>query len=106
MDTLAGDRVEIDRQGRDQRLAFAGTHFRNLALMQHHPAEHLDVVMALAECALGAFADGREGFDQHVVQSFAVREALFEIFGARTQLVVGQFFDVRFQRIDLADHCL
>ena len=74
--------------------------------MQHHPAEHLDVVMALAECALGAFADGREGFDQHVVQRFAVSEALFEIFGARTQLVVGQFFDVRFQRIDLADHCL
>jgi hypothetical protein len=36
-------RVEIDRQGRDQRLAFTGAHFGDLAFMQNHAADQLDI---------------------------------------------------------------
>ena len=51
VDALAGERVEIDRQRGDQRLAFAGPHLGDGALVQHHAADQLDVEMALAERA-------------------------------------------------------
>ncbi len=52
MHALAFEGVEIDRQGGDQRLAFAGLHLGDLALMKHHAALELDVEVTLAERAL------------------------------------------------------
>jgi hypothetical protein len=60
VDALAGERVEIDRQRRDQRLAFAGAHFGDRAVVQHHAADQLHVEMAHAEHALGGFANRGE----------------------------------------------
>ena len=40
----AGQRVEIQRQGGDEGLAFAGGHLGDLALVQHHAADELHVV--------------------------------------------------------------
>ena len=40
----AGERVQVERQGRDQRLAFASRHLRDPALMQHDAADELHVV--------------------------------------------------------------
>src|ERR1043165_6492053 len=42
-----GQRVEIDRKRRDQRLAFAGLHLGDLAFVQDHAADQLHVEMAL-----------------------------------------------------------
>jgi hypothetical protein len=53
---LPVERVEIDRQRGDQRLAFAGLHLGDLALMQDHAAHQLHVEMALAERALRRLA--------------------------------------------------
>ena len=47
-----GERVQIDRQRRHQRLAFAGLHLRDAALVQDHAADELDVEMPLPERAL------------------------------------------------------
>ncbi len=74
VDALAGQRIEIDREGRHQRLAFAGLHFGDVALVQHHAADQLHVEMALAEGALGRLPDRGEGGNQNVVQGLAVRE--------------------------------
>ena len=76
MDALAGERIEIDRKGRDQRLAFAGLHLGDVALVQHHAADQLHVEMALAEGALGRLAHGGEGRHQQVVERLAVGELL------------------------------
>ena len=65
---LAGERVEIDRQRGDQRLALAGLHLGDLALVQHHAADELHVEVALAERALGGFAHGGEGGNEEVVE--------------------------------------
>ena len=78
MDALAGQRVEIDRERRDQRLALAGPHLGDLAAVERDAADHLDVVMALAERALGGLADRREGFGQQIVELGAVGEPLAE----------------------------
>ena len=106
MDALAGDRVQIDRKRGDERLAFTGTHFRNPALMQHHAAKQLHIVMPLAEGAFRRLADSGEGLYQHIVEGLAVGVALAEFVGAPAQLVVCQLFGIRLDRIDLADHAL
>ena len=49
VDALAREGIQIDRQGSDQRLAFAGLHLGDRALVQDHAADELDVEMALPE---------------------------------------------------------
>ena len=100
---LAGERVEIDRERRDQRLAFAGLHLGDPALVQDHAADQLHVEMALAERALGRLAAGREGRNQDVVERLAGGELLAELRGARAQRVVGERFELLLQRVDLVD---
>ena len=51
VDALAGQGVEVDGQGRDQRLAFAGAHLGDAAIVQHHAADQLDVEGPHAEHA-------------------------------------------------------
>ena len=85
VDALAGKRIEIDRKGCDERLAFAGLHLGDVALMQHHAANQLHVEMALAKRALGSLAHGGESRNQNIVQSLAVGQLLAEFGGARFQ---------------------
>ncbi len=101
VDAAPGQRIEIDRQRRDQRLALAGLHLRNAALVQDHAADQLDVEMALAERALGGFAAGREGGHQDVVQRLAVGELLLEVLRAGPQGLVRQALKLLLQRVDL-----
>ena len=101
MDALAFERVEIDRQGGDQRLAFAGLHLGDLAAVQDHAALELDVELALAERALGRLAHRGEGLDQEVVQGLALGQALAELDGLGAQLLVGELLELRFERVDL-----
>ena len=103
VDAAAGERVEIDRQRRDQRLAFAGLHLGDLALVQHHAADELHVEMALAERALGGLAHGGEGRHQQIVERGAVGELLLELVGARAQRLVGERLELRLQRVDGVD---
>jgi hypothetical protein len=97
---LAGQRVQVHRQRGGQRLAFAGAHFGDLAVVQGHAAEQLHVEMAHLHDALGAFAHHGKGLGQQVVQRLAVGHALLELVGLGAQLVVGQLFEVGLQRID------
>ena len=98
---LAFEGVEIDRQGGDQRLAFAGLHLGDLALVQHHAALELDVEMALAERALRCLAHCREGFDQQVIQGLALGQALAEFGCPGAQLLVGELGQLRLEGVDL-----
>ncbi len=100
---LAGERVEIDRQRRDQGLAFAGLHLGDLALVQDHAADELHVEMALAEGALGGLAHGGEGRHQEVVELGAVGDLLLEFVGAGAQRLVGELLDLRLQGVDGVD---
>ena len=82
MDAAAGQRVEVDRKRCHQRLAFAGLHLGDIAFVQHHSADQLDVEMPLAERALGGLPNGGEGRNQNVVQRLAVGELFAEFGGA------------------------
>ena len=96
-----GQRVEIDRQGRHQRLAFAGLHLGDPPLVQHHAADQLDVEVPLPERALAGLAHGRERLDQDVVERGAFGDLLLERVGARPQLLVGELLELALERVDL-----
>ncbi len=103
VNALAGQRIEIDRKGSHQRLAFAGFHLGNVALVQHHAADQLDVEMPLAERTLGRLAHGGEGRNQNIVEGLAVGEFFAEFGGTRFQRVVGKGCDLGFKRVDGVD---
>ena len=88
---LPVERVQIDGQRGDQRLAFAGLHFGDPALVQHHAADQLHVEMALAQRALGGLAHGGEGFGQEVVEGLAVGQPFLERGGQGAQILVVRF---------------
>ena len=103
VDALAGERVEIDGQGGDQGLAFAGLHLGDAALVQHDAADELDVEMALAERALGGLANGGEGLGQEVVQRLAVGQPLLERGRKRPELVVRFLLELGLEGVDPGD---
>ena len=76
MDALAFERIQIDRQRRDQGLAFAGLHFRDAAPVQNHAADELHVEVPHVQPAAGHLAADGEGFGQDVVERLAVGQAL------------------------------
>jgi hypothetical protein len=55
----SGQRVQIKRQGRDQRLAFARGHFGDAAAVQDHAADQLDV--EVDHLPLDGMTDHRDG---------------------------------------------
>ena len=104
MHAVAGQGIEIDGQGGDQGLAFAGAHFGNMALMQHHAAHQLNVEVTLAQGALGRFTDHGKGFGEQIIQRFAGRQPFAEGGGHGAQLFVAHGHIARFERVDLGDH--
>jgi hypothetical protein len=95
MDALARERIQIDGEGRDQRLAFAGLHFGDGAFVQHHAADQLDVEMALAERPFGRLAHRGECGNQQIVERCAVFHLPAELGRARPQFVVGKLARLR-----------
>ena len=103
MDAPAGERVQIDRQGCRERLALAGLHFGDHALMENHAAHKLDVEMALPQGALGGLAHGGEGLDEQVVRVCAGLDAFAECVRASPERTVRQRLQLRFERVDRRD---
>ena len=68
MDAAAGHRVEGRRERRDEGLALAGLHLRDLALVEHHAAHQLDVEVAHAQVAPADLARRGEDLGQGVVE--------------------------------------
>jgi len=46
VNTASGERIQVKGKGGDQGLAFTGTHFGDLALVEYNSAHHLDIIMA------------------------------------------------------------
>ena len=103
MHAFTRQRVQVDRQRRHQRLALAGAHLGNLALMQSHATNQLHVKVSHFEHAPTGFAHYGERFYQQIIERFAIRDAFFELGSFATQLLVRQRFEAILKRVDL-DH--
>ena len=71
--------------------------------MQDHAADQLDVEMAHVEDAAAGLAADGEGFDQQVVERFAVGDALLEFDGFGGQFGVGELLDLGLEIVDGRD---
>ena len=103
VDAAAGQRVEVDRQRRHQRLALAGLHLGDVALVQEDAADQLHVEGPQAEGAAGGLAGVGEGFGQQVVERLALLEPLAELGGPGLEPVVVEGLELRLERVDLLD---
>ena len=99
MDAFPRQRIEIDGKGGDERLALAGLHFGDRALVEHHAAHQLNVEMTLAKGALGRLANRGKGGDEKVVERDAVGDAGAQLAGAGAELVVAE-------RLEFGLHCV
>ena len=95
VDALAGEGVEVGRQRGDERLAFARLHFGDVALMQDHAADELDVEVALAKRALCRFTDGRERGNEQIIERGAVVQLLTELSVRARSSSLGQALAAR-----------
>ena len=87
---FAGQGVEVGGQSGHQRLALAGLHLRDAALMQAYAADHLHGIGPEPYGAVGGLAAGGEGVGQNIVQRFAGFEALLELRRLGLELLVRQ----------------
>ena len=92
---VAGEPVEVHRHGGDERLALAGLHLGDVAVVEDDAAEDLDVEGAHAEGAPGRLAGDGERLEQQVVEQLAVLVALAELVRLGAQLLVAQAGDGR-----------
>ena len=90
MHAFGRQRIEVHRQGRHKGLAFTGTHFSNLALMQGHATDELYIEMAQPEGASGRFAHHRKCFRQQLIECYTGHNPLTEFAGLVPQLSVTQ----------------
>ena len=95
--------VEIDRQGRDQRLALAGLHLGDHAPVQDDTAEQLHVEGPLTQCSFRRLTHGGEGVDQEIVERLASRQPLAEPGRAGAQLIVAECLELWLECIDGGD---
>ena len=100
--TVAGERVQVRRQRRDERLALPGLHLGDVAEVHRGAAHQLHLVVELPERAARRFADDRKGLGQQVVERLTVAVALLERVGERTQLGIGQLDVIVLERLDVS----
>ena len=90
--------VEVAGQHGHQRLAFAGFHFGDPALMQDDAAHELHRIGPHPQHPVGGLPHGGKGLGQQVVQRFAAFQPLFELVGFCLKLLVGESLVFRLQR--------
>ncbi len=88
--TLAGQRIQVDRQGGDQSLALPSAHLGDHAAVEGARADHLHVVVTLTEHPLGGLTNHGVGLRFEHVEVLAVGEALAELHRLGGQLDVGE----------------
>ena len=76
VDAFAFEGVQIGGQRGDERLAFAGLHLGDLALVQHGAADELHVEVPHVQHAAAGLAHDGERLGQQVVERFALGEPL------------------------------
>ena len=108
----SGQRIQVCGQDRDERLALAGLHFGDAALMQHDAAHDLHPVRAHTEHAVGCLAADGERLRQQRVERLTGCVAILEFLRLCAKFLISQLFirllerhdglDLRFEFFDLS----
>ena len=116
VNAASGERVQVYRQGRDQRLTFTGLHLGDLALVQHDAADQLHIEVPHLEDAPAGLAHYGEGLGQELVEDGlqgqillvgvldgvkALANAFAEFDGFTAELLVRKRLHRRLEGVDL-----
>jgi hypothetical protein len=74
--------------------------------MEDHPADQLDVEVALPDRPAGSLAGQREGLGQQVIERLAIPGALAQRVGLLAELLVVEQLHLRLDPIDRVDPAL
>ena len=96
--------VQVHRQGGGERLAFAGTHFCDSAVVQGNTALKLNVEMTHLQRALARFAHRGVGLRQQHVEGFALAKTFAQLRSSGLQRGIVKRLEFTFQYIDLLDN--
>ena len=105
MHALTRNRIQVGRQGGNQRLALTGAHFGDFAVVQDHAADQLHIEMTHSERPLARFTHDGKRFRQQRIKAFARRMPATELIRLGTQRGVVKRLHLWFQGVDLLD-CL
>ena len=103
---LAGDGVEVAGERGDEGLALAGLHLGDMALVQGHGADELDIEVAHAGHALRGLSHDGERLGKHRVERLAVSIALAEELGLALELLVAHRDIGGLEPVDLGNELL
>ena len=103
VNAFAGERIEVCRQGGDERLALAGFHLGDLAVVQHHATEELHVEMTHAQAAFRCLAHHRERLGQQLLDGRAAGVALLQLIGLAGKRAIGERRHPGLESVDLRD---
>ena len=103
---FAGKRIQITGECRNERFAFAGFHFGNLAFMKRHAANELHVKMTHAHNTLAGLAHRGECLGQKAVKAFAIRRTFLVGGGKSYELGVGERLHGWLERADFVNERL
>ncbi len=96
-----GETVEIEGEACDERLALAGLHLGDVALVKDDPAHQLHVEHALVGRTPTRLAYGRERLEREVVEVLTVLEPLPELRRLALEVGGGQLLELGLERGDV-----
>ena len=103
VDGVARERVQHHRERGGERLALAGLHLGDRAVVQDHAADQLHVEVAHAHRAPARLAGHGEALEQQVVERLAVAGALAQAVRLLEQLVVRHQLHLGLEAVDARD---
>ena len=93
-----GERVQVEGETGDERLALARLHLRDVALVEDDAAHQLDVEHPLVGIAQARLAHRRERLEQQLLERLAVLEPLAELGRLAAQLLVRERLEIGLER--------
>ena len=106
MHALAGKRVERHGKRGRERLALAGLHLRDAALVQRHRPDQLHVEVAHPHRALAGLAHDRKALGEQRIEILPIDGALAQRVHPLAQLRVAVVFELGLERADQSDALL
>ena len=103
---LAGECIQVCRQGCHQGLTFTGLHLGNSSLMKNHTADELHPEVLHAYRTPRTFPAYRKGFRQKVVQGLPVGQSVLKLLSFSPQLVIRQLLHILVVSLDTVDNLL
>ena len=100
------ERIEIDRERRDESLPLPGLHFGDLASMENNATQDLHVVVAQADGPTADFTDHRKGLGKDIFQGLARLERIPEFLRLGFQAFIRKWADFFLKFADLRDNRL